>query len=103
VKRVTEWGGPAAPLRLDGATPAPGAPACSVIASRVWDMADGHVGFYGWLCAVNAQCQATDRINLFDLPPRDWREEYDGRVPPDEAADVALDEFASVHGVRPQP
>jgi hypothetical protein len=101
--RHLEWGGPAAPLQLDRATPIPDAPTCSVISRHIRDLADGHVGFHGWLCAVNVQCQATDQLNLFDLPPRAWREEYDGRVPPDEAADVALDEFASVHGLARQP
>lgn len=35
---------------------------------------------------------------MFDLPDRNWRDEYDGRVPPAEAVDVAIDEYASKHG-----
>ena len=37
---------------------------------------------------------------LLALPTRNWRDEYDGRVPPEEAADVALDELASMYGVH---
>ena len=100
MSRVTEWGGQAAPLQLEGGTPFLHESGCSAVHDRICELADGHVGFYGWLRVVNAQCHAVDCLDILDLPPRDWREEYDGRVPPDEAADVALDEFASEHGVR---
>ena len=54
------------------------------------------------LRVTNARCEAIDRVSLFDLLPRDWRDEYDGRVPSDEVADVAFDEFAYAHGVGPR-
>ena len=50
---------------------------------------------------ANERCESIDRIVLLNLPPRDWRGEYLGRVPPEEAADVALDELASVAGIQP--
>ena len=37
---------------------------------------------------------------LLALPTRNWRDECDGRVPPEEAADVALGELASVYGLH---
>lgn len=46
----------------------------------------------------NRRCQQLAGCQLLDLPARDWRAEYDGRVPPEEAADVAVDEYAAVHG-----
>ena len=99
MSRVTEWGGRAAPLQLDSCTPFSHESGCNVVHDRIWELADGHLGFYGWLRVVNWRCHAIDRLSLLDLPLRDWREEFDGRVPPDEAANVALDEFASEHGV----
>ena len=36
---------------------------------------------------------------LMDLPDRNWRDQYDGRVEPDEAADVAIDEAAAKFGI----
>ena len=50
---------------------------------------------------ANERCEAIDRIVLLNLPPRDWRGDYFGRVPPEEAADVALDDLASVAGIQP--
>ena len=100
MSEVTEWGGQAAPLQLEGGIPFLHEPGRSAVHDRIWKLAGGHVGFYGWLRVVNAQCHAVDCLSILDLPPREWRDEYDGRVPPDEAADVALDEFASEHGVR---
>jgi hypothetical protein len=99
MSRVKEWGGQAAPLQLEGGTVFLHEPDRRALHDRIWELADGHVGFYGWLRVVNAQCHAVDCLSILDLPPRDWREDYDSRVPPDGAADVALDEFASEHGV----
>ena len=56
---------------------------------------------------MDVRIAATSPWMLLTLPVRDWREQYDGRVPPNEAADVAVDEHASVHGIpdggRPPP
>jgi len=35
-----------------------------------------------------------------DLPDRLWRDEYDARVPPGEAADLAIDEAAAEFGAE---
>lgn len=68
---------------------------------RLWDYCKGHLGWNGWLRVVNERTRELAGCCLLDLPARDWRDEYDGRVPPDEAADVAVDEYASVHGTAP--
>lgn len=68
---------------------------------RLWDYCKGHLGWDGWLRIVNERTRELAGCCLLDLPARDWRDEYDGRVPPDEAADVAVDEYASVHGTAP--
>ena len=36
-----------------------------------------------------------------DLPDRCWRDDYDHRVPPSEAADLAIDEAAAEFGIDP--
>ena len=53
------------------------------------------------LRAVNRRMDRVYLCELFELPARDWRDEYDGRVPPAEAVDVAIDEYASKHGTGP--
>ena len=87
------------PFQLDGCTPFLHKSGCCDDYDRLWELAGAHLGLFGWLRVVNWRCHAIDRIGMLDLPRRDWRAEYEGRVPPDEAADVALDEFASVHGM----
>jgi len=72
---------------------------------RLWTHAAGHLGFYGWLKVANSHAARTCKwiiLDLLDLPPRDWRGEYNGRVPPEEAADIAIDEHESVRGTQPQ-
>ncbi len=73
---------------------------------RLWTHAAGDLGFYGWLKVANSHAARTCKwiiLDLLDLPPRDWRGEYDARVPPEEAADIAIDEHESVRGTQPQP
>ena len=96
---VIDWGGPDAPFHLAGASPI--RPEAQHLASRLWAYADGHYGFWGWLIVASRQARKASHralLDVLDLPPRRWRDEYDDRVPPEEAADVAVDEHASVHG-----
>lgn len=96
---VTDWGAPDAYFRVKGeGTIYMGQ---SPDLDRLWRYAAGHLGFYGWLRVVNWRTERIARCCLLDLPARDWRAEYEGRVPPDEAADVAYDEYAAVHGTGP--
>lgn len=97
---VIDWGGPDTPFHLAGAGPIQ--PQARHMAGRLWAYAGGHWGFWGWLLVASRQAQKVSRrhvLDVLDLPARDWRDEYDGRVPPEEAADVAVDEHASRHGV----
>jgi len=59
--------------------------------------------YYGWLRVADQQARQAFNCGLLDLPPRDWREMYIGRVAPIEAADAAIDEHAAQHGTGPAP
>ncbi len=98
---VAEWGGPATPFRMEG---------CDAVYRErrdgpdpLWIHAGGHLAFYGWLRVANCYATRTFLSGLLQLPPRDWRGLYDGRVPPTEAADIAFDEYESVHGIGSVP
>ena len=97
---VIDWGGPDAPFHLAGAGPIQ--PELRHRVGRLWAYANGHCGFWGWLVVASRQARTVSHralLDVLDLPARDWRDEYDGRVPPEEAADVAVDEHGSLHGV----
>ena len=101
---VIDWGALDRPFVFAGLCPIAG---CDPSApDRLWTHAAAHLGFYGWLRVANAHAARSCKwviLDLLDLPPRDWRGEYDGRVPPREAADVAIDEHESMCGIQPQP
>ena len=99
--RVLDWGNDVVPFPVAGSEPIRHVAGRSHIYDHLWIFANGHRGFCGWLRVATARCESIDRIVLLNLPTRDWRGEYDGRVPPAEAADVALDELASVAGIEP--
>lgn len=97
---VIDWGGPATPFHPAGIGPIQ--PEAVHRVGRLWAYANGHCGFWGWLMIASRQARTLSRralLDVLDLPAREWRDDYDGRVPPEEAADVALDEHDSVHGV----
>ena len=96
---VADWGEPDTPFQLVGCNPV--RPGTSRSLDRLWTHAGGHLGFYGWLRVVNRRMDRVYLCELFELPARDWRDEYEGRVPPVEAVDVAIDEYASKHGTGP--
>ncbi|MDA8247866.1 MAG: hypothetical protein M0Z28_01690 [Rhodospirillales bacterium] len=50
---------------------------------------------------MNRRIERVTTVSLLDLPDRLWRDEYDDRVPPGEAADIALDEVAAGFGIDP--
>ena len=95
---VADWGGPDRPFRLDTRHPIIHRLGTSFGRDRLWEYAGGHVGFYGWLCVVNRRIEHAVMVGLMDLPDRCWRDEYDDRVPPGEAADLSLDEAAAEFG-----
>lgn len=101
VPPVADWGGPDTPFQLAGRNPLH--PGLSRSLDRFWVYSGGHLGFYGWLRVANRRTDRVFLCGLLDLPERDWWDEYNERVPPAEAADVAIDEYASRHGTGPVP
>ena len=67
----------------------------------LWAYAGQHLGLYGWLWIADQRARQAFGCGLLDLPPRDWQEMYLACVPPTEAADVAIDEYAAQHGTGP--
>jgi hypothetical protein len=98
---ILEWGDQVTPFRLFGQEPIVHQAGQSRIADQLWDYAAGHRGFYGWLRTTDRHIQTVTGICLMDLPDRRWREDYDDRVPPQEAADIAIDEAAAKFGTDP--
>ena len=96
---VASWGGPDTPFRLMWRSPV--RPGPSPDQDPLWACAGHHLGFYGWLWIADQHARQAFDCGLLDLPSRDWREMYDGCVPPAEAADVAIDEYAAQHGTGP--
>ena len=89
---VAEWGGPDQPFQPDARTPLLHLYGRSFSHNRLWNDANGRLGFYGWLRVVNRRIEKTVIVGLKDLPDRCWRDEYNIRVPPGEAADLAIGE-----------
>lgn len=96
---VADWGAPDQPFQLDTRIPIRHEAGRSASHDRLWEYAGGHLGFYGWLRVVNRRIERAIALSLMDLPDRLWRDEYDDRVPPGEAADVAIDETAAEFGI----
>jgi len=96
---VAAWGGPDTPFRLRWRSPVHPGPSPSL--DPLWTYAGQDLGFYGWLRVADQQARRTFSRGLLDLPRRDWRDMYDGRVPPAETADVAIDEHAAQQGTAP--
>ena len=96
---VASWGGPNTPFRLMWRSPIHPGP--SPDQDPLWAYAGHQLGYYGWLRVADQRARQTFGCGLLDLPPRDWQETYFGRVPPTEATDVAIDEYASQYGTSP--
>lgn len=96
---VASWGGPDTPFRLMWRSPV--RPGPSPDQDPLWAYAGQQLGYYGWLRVADQHARQAFGCGLLDLPPRDWRGMHDDRVPPTEAADVAIDEYAAQHGTGP--
>ena len=95
---VSNWGGPDIPFRLMWRSPV--RPGPSPDQDPLWACAGQQLGYYGWLRVADQRVKQAFGRGLLDLPPRDWRALYNGRVPPTEAVDVAIDEHAAQHGTE---
>jgi len=101
--KVIDWGGRDRPFVFAGLGPVTGCPPYGP--DRLWTHAAGDAGFYGWLKVADSHAARTCKWviqDLLDLPSRDWRGDYNGRVPPKEAADIAIDEHEAMAGTQPQ-
>jgi len=100
---VAEWGDEQNPFQIATRSPIHHVPRKSYAHDRLWEYANAHLGFYGWLRVVNRRIARKlfldTGLGLLDLPDRLRRDDYDDRVPPGEAADVAIDEAAAALGV----
>ena len=77
---------PATAFQLDGQSPIERRPADG----RLWDYAAGHLGFYGYLRVANTRILHKVGLGLLDLSDRLWRDSYEERRHPGEAADEAI-------------
>ena len=93
---VAAWGGPTTPFRLAGRDPVEREPGDA----GLWDHAGGHLGFYGFLRVAEARILGRVGVGLLSLADRRWRDAYDGRVHPGEAADEAIAADAAEMGVE---
>ncbi len=96
---VASWGGPDTPFRLMWRSPV--RPGPSPDQDPLWACAGQQLGYYGWLWIADQRARQAFGCGLLDLPPRDWQAMYLACVPPTEAADVAIDEYAAQHGTGP--
>lgn len=91
---VVAWGDRTTPFQLDGQPPIERRPADG----RLWDYAADHWGFYGWLRTAHARILRRIGLGLMDLPDRLWRDDYQARRHPCQAADDAIANAAAEIG-----
>lgn len=90
---VAVWGDPSTPLQLAGKNLIERRP----VSDRLWNYANDHLGFYGYLRVANTRIVKRLGVGLMDLNDRCWRDRYDERAHPCGAADDAIaDEAADV-------
>jgi len=85
---VVERGGENTPFQLAGL------PAIepSTGDARLWEYAQGHLGYFGFLKVADLRIGRCVLVGLMDLPDRPWRDAYDDGAHPAEEADEALAE-----------
>ncbi|MBB2157350.1 hypothetical protein HLH33_13680 [Gluconacetobacter diazotrophicus] len=83
---VDSWGDVDAPFQFAGRQPITRDDSDPMMASYTSD----HLGFHGWLRAVDRAISRRIGIGVFDLPDRCWRDAYDDQVLPRDAALEAL-------------
>jgi hypothetical protein len=91
---VEDWGDEKTPFKFVAMQPVEHQPGKSWIADHLWEKTGRHVGFYGWLRAVNDRIEDKILLGVLDLQQRSWRDEYNARLPPSDAADLAIEKTA---------
>lgn len=94
---MAAWGDRTTPFQLDGQAPVERRPPDN----RLWDYAGQEFGFYGTLRTAHARILRRIGLGLLDLSDRRWREGYDTRQHPCEAADKAIADEAADMGCEP--
>ncbi|AOX18652.1 hypothetical protein [Kozakia baliensis] len=85
---VASWGDETSPFRFTGRDPIERNDRDPTMASYT----AGHLGFHGYMRAVDALLQRRAGVGVFDLPDRCWRDAYDDEIPPQEAVAECLEE-----------
>jgi len=91
---VANWGSTDAGFQLAGDPAIERRPADG----RLWDYAADHLGFYGFLRVANTRILRRVGVGLLDLPDRLWRDDYNEKLHPGEAADQAIADAAAEMG-----
>lgn len=85
---VAQWGDATSPFQFAGKQPIGRCEDDTTLARYT----EGHLGFHGWMRAVDHAILRRAGIGAFDLPDRGWRDLYEDRTLPREAAFEALEE-----------
>jgi hypothetical protein len=83
---VAQRGGPSAPFQLDGHAPVEP----PIMRTQLWRYAEGHLGFYGFLCIANARLLRRGTLDVLGLTDQPWRAAYDAGANPIDEADKTL-------------
>ncbi|MFW7270273.1 hypothetical protein ACMAUO_20350 [Gluconacetobacter sp. Hr-1-5] len=85
---IASWGSETEPFQFAGRNPIPRNDRDPTMASYT----AGHLGFHGWMRAVDRAIWRRTGLGVFDLPDRCWRDAYEEQIPPAEAAQEALED-----------
>ncbi|MBB2199900.1 hypothetical protein HLH44_21180 [Gluconacetobacter sp. 1c LMG 22058] len=85
---VASWGSETEPFQFEGRNPIGRDDRDPTMASYT----AGHLGFHGWMRAVDHAIARHIGLGVFDLPDRCWRDAYDEQVLPSDAAREALED-----------
>jgi hypothetical protein len=84
---VAKPGGPSTPFQLDGHLPVKP----PILRTQLWRCAEGHLGFYGFLCLANARLLRRGTFDELGLTDQPWRASYDAGAHPIDEADKTRD------------
>jgi len=85
---VASWGDAVSPFCFTGRKPIRRDDSDPTMASYT----AGHLGFHGYMRAVDALLHRRLGIGVFDLPDRCWRDAYEDEVSPNDAVAECLEE-----------
>lgn len=80
------WGSESEPFQFTGKPPIQRSEADRSLAGYT----GSHLGFHGYMRAVDAVISRRSGVRVMDLPDRCWRDSYDDRIVPRDAALDAL-------------